>query len=64
MKVLVEYDCNHYLVHADHRKEPDLMQVYEKVNEPRWPDEYQSMRSIVNDHKVLAYFTDESELVG
>jgi hypothetical protein len=40
------------------------MQVYEKVNEPRWPDEYQSMGSIVNDHKILAYFTDESELVG
>ena len=42
----------------------DYDRLVDLVNRGRWPDEFQDKDSIIEQSKIIDYFTDESELIS
>lgn len=62
MKALVTYDDENYLIPVDGNLDYD--KLFDLVNADRWPDECHYKEWIVERSKVIAFFTDESQLTS
>jgi hypothetical protein len=61
MKALVMHEEEPYLVSMSGDM-VDYEQLFYFVNDGRWPDECYSMESVVENSKVIAFLTDESQV--
>ena len=64
MKVLIIYNDENYLVPLKNDGPIDYDRLVDLVNRGRWPDEFQDKDSIIEQSKIIDYFTDESELIS
>lgn len=64
LKVLVTYNDETYLIPVKHKGSIDYDYLFSVVNRGRWPDECHDKDWIISRSKVIAYFTDESELIN
>lgn len=64
MKVLVSYDDTLYLVNTDTSQNTyDIDELFNTVNSNHWPDECQDRKSIMQYTRIIAFFSDESQLI-
>jgi hypothetical protein len=64
MKALVTYDDKSYLVPIENDRVIDYNWLFDLVNSGRYPDECHYKEWIVQRSKVIAFFTDESQLIS
>jgi hypothetical protein len=63
LKVLVVYDEKNYLVPVGEDKKVDYDRLFDIVNKGRWPDECHDKDWIIDRSEVIAFLTDDSDLI-
>ncbi len=63
MKALVIYNEEKFLVPVKNKDSIDYNNLFALVNHGKWPDECHDKDYIISRSEIVAYFTDESELI-
>jgi hypothetical protein len=63
MKVLVKFYSEYYLVTKGRNDSETVDNLFHRINENRWPDECIPQYVLEEEMEVIAYFTDNSEII-
>jgi hypothetical protein len=63
MKALVVYDDKKFLVETNNDGSVNYQDLFQQYNKDRWPDECHLMDWFKENGRIVAYFTNESQIV-